>query len=50
LQLLQDEVRQERNLKERAMRDRDAAITDKLNLEQSLQVRATFFKFILFSL
>ncbi|XP_046442459.1 unconventional myosin-XVIIIa-like isoform X2 [Daphnia pulex] len=37
LQLLHDELRQERGNKERAMRDRDAAITDKLTSEQTLQ-------------
>ncbi len=38
LQLLQNELRQERANKERAMRERDAAITDKLTSEQALQV------------
>lgn len=37
-QLLQDELRQERSHKERAMRERDAAITDKLTADQALQV------------
>jgi myosin-18 len=42
LQLLHDELRQERGNKERAMRDRDAAITDKLTSEQTLQVSSLF--------
>lgn len=37
LQLLQDELRQERLLKERFIRERDSAITDKYNIEQTLQ-------------
>lgn len=40
LQLLQDELRAEKSNKERAMRERDAAITDKLTSEQALQVNS----------
>lgn len=43
LQLLHDELRQERGNKERAMRERDAAITDKLTSEQALQVSSSLF-------
>ena len=38
LQMLQDELRQERLAKERAHRDRDAIQSEKLTLEQTLQV------------
>jgi hypothetical protein len=36
--MLQDELRQERLAKERAHRDRDAIQSEKLTLEQTLQV------------
>lgn len=35
---MQDELRQQRALKERAMRERDAAVSDKFSVEQVLQV------------
>lgn len=46
LQLLHDELRQERGNKERAMRERDAAITDKLTSEQTLQVSSFLFLYL----
>lgn len=42
-QLLQDELRQEKSAKERANRERDAAITDKLTADQALQVFLSSF-------
>ena len=39
---MQDELRQERALKERAMRERDAAVSDKFSVEQALQVSLPF--------
>ena len=39
---MQDELRQERALKERPMRERDAAVFDKFSVEQALQVSLPF--------
>jgi len=48
LQLLQDELRQERLLKERFIRERDSAIADKYSVEQTLQVVGLkLFEFVL---